>query len=205
MIINLWEEKQYPPKVEAMNEAVISLLAEGRDLNSLRVSEITGRAGIGKGTAYEYFSSKAEIIATALEYDLAKQVARLVEVEDKAESFRDMLEKLMDWVAENFERKSVFTLAFQPDAGVKELSKELGPDQCILKSAMSVIYKMIEQALVIGEKEGSIRKMDHYFGSVAIVSQVMSFSLYLGNPGKGNVSFTEAKEFAVDSIIKMLN
>ena len=77
MILNLWEEKQYPPKVVAMNEAVISLLAEGRELNSLRVSEITARAGIGKGTAYEYFSSKAEIIATALEYDLAKQIARL--------------------------------------------------------------------------------------------------------------------------------
>lgn len=205
MIVNLWEEKQYPPKVEAMNEAVISLLAEGRDLSSLRVSEITQRAGIGKGTAYEYFSSKAEIIATALEYDLAKQIARLVEIEGQTAGFRDMLEKLMDWMAESFEKKSVFTMAFRQDAGVKELSKELEPDRCVFETAMGVIYKMIEQALVIGEQEGVIKEMNHYFGSVAIVSQVMSFSMYLGNPQYANVSMEEAKAFAVESIIKMLN
>lgn len=205
MIENLWEEKQYPPKVVAMNEAVISLLAEGRDLNSLRVSEITARAGIGKGTAYEYFSSKAEIIATALEYDLAKQIARLVEIEEKANGFREMLENLMVWMAESFKNNSGFTMAFRHDTGLKEISRELESEMCPLKTGIEVIYKMIEQALIIGEEEGVIKKMDHYFGSVAIVSQVISFSLYLGNPEYVNVSAEEAREFAVNSIIKMLN
>lgn len=205
MVVNFWEEKQYPPKVIAMNEAVISLLAEGRDLNTLRVSEITARAGIGKGTAYEYFSSKAEIIATALEYDLAKQVACLAEIEQQAKGFREMLEKLMDWVTESFEKQSVFTMTFRPNAGVKELSKELESDRCIFEMTKGVIHKMIEQALVLGEREGVIKEMDHYFGFVAIISQVMSFSLYLGNPQSANVSLEEAKVFAVDSIIKMLN
>lgn len=67
-----------------MNEAVVSLLTEGKELSTLRVSEITGRAGIGKETAYEYFSSKAELIATALEYNLAKQLERLALLVEKA-------------------------------------------------------------------------------------------------------------------------
>ena len=91
MATGFFEKKEYPPKVIAMNEAVISLLAEGREITSLRVSEITERAGIGKGTAYEYFASKAEIIMSAMEYDLDKQIARLAEMEEKATGFRDML------------------------------------------------------------------------------------------------------------------
>ena len=205
MLVNLWEEKKYPPKVEAMNEAVISLLREGRELSSLTVSEITARAGIGKGTAYEYFSSKAEIIASALEYDLAKQIAWLVEIERTADGFVDMLERLMDWVAENFERQSVFTFLFRPDTGMRELSKELGDQKCIFESASMVIYKMIEQALVIGENEGVIKKVEHYFGVVAIVSQVTSLSMYLGKPEYAGISLEKAKKFAVDSIVKMLN
>ena len=44
------------PKVKATYQAVILLLMEGADINNLTVSEITGRAGIGKGTAYESVS-----------------------------------------------------------------------------------------------------------------------------------------------------
>ena len=41
---------------------VISLVQQGRSLNELKVSEIAEASGIGKGTCYEYFSSKEEII-----------------------------------------------------------------------------------------------------------------------------------------------
>ena len=44
-------------KVLAMYQAVIEFINEGCDINTLKVAVITGRAGIGKGTAYEYFSS----------------------------------------------------------------------------------------------------------------------------------------------------
>ena len=51
-------DKEYPPKVKAMYEAVLELFASGREFGTLKVSEITAKAGIGKGTAYEYFSTK---------------------------------------------------------------------------------------------------------------------------------------------------
>lgn len=34
----------------------------------MKVSEITGRAGIGKGTAYEYFKSREHLLMDALDY-----------------------------------------------------------------------------------------------------------------------------------------
>ena len=42
-----------PKKVLAMYGAVIDLINEGCDINTLKVADITTRAGIGKGTAYE--------------------------------------------------------------------------------------------------------------------------------------------------------
>lgn len=45
-------------KVLAMYQAVIEFINEGCDINTLKVADITGRAGIGKGTAYEYFFFK---------------------------------------------------------------------------------------------------------------------------------------------------
>ena len=45
-------------KVLAMYRAVRELLEEGVNPEQIKVSDVTGRAGIGKGTAYEYFRSK---------------------------------------------------------------------------------------------------------------------------------------------------
>ncbi len=59
----------YSPKEIAIYQAVVELLEEGSDLNNLTVAEITGKAGIGKGTAYEYFSDKEEMIAKAILYN----------------------------------------------------------------------------------------------------------------------------------------
>lgn len=61
--------KEYFPKEIAIYQAVIELFEEGADINSLTVSEITARAGIGKGTAYDYFSGKEEMIAKAFFYN----------------------------------------------------------------------------------------------------------------------------------------
>lgn len=207
MLASILEQKEYPPKVVAMNEAVASLWAEGRDLGSLTVAEITSRAGIGKGTAYEYFSSKEELIATALEYDLKIQLEHLIAIEEQSTGFRDILEKLMDWLKENFQNNSIFTVFLRHDAAVKKIMNELpeGKCKCDPKQGAEIVRTMISQALAVGEAEGIIKKQNPYFGVVAVISQLMSFSIYLANPEYTEVTIDEAREFAVESIIKMLN
>lgn len=60
---------EYLPKERAVYQAVLELFEEGTDINNLTVAKITERAGIGKGTAYEYFSGKEEMIAKAFLYN----------------------------------------------------------------------------------------------------------------------------------------
>ena len=62
------ESREFAPKVLATYRAVIDLFREGADLNNLTVSEITAKAGIGKGTAYEYFKSREHLLMDALDY-----------------------------------------------------------------------------------------------------------------------------------------
>lgn len=69
-ITGLEAPNQVPPKVTAMYRAVSTLLREDKDISEMSVSMITGLAGIGKGTAYEYFDSKEEIIVCALLYEI---------------------------------------------------------------------------------------------------------------------------------------
>lgn len=57
---------ELPEKVLLLYKAVDSLIEEGADVAGMRVQEITERAGIGKGTAYDYFDSKEEIIVYGL-------------------------------------------------------------------------------------------------------------------------------------------
>ena len=66
--------KETRPKVLALYRGVLELLDEGADVNGIKVSDITARAGIGKGTAYDYFKSREEIIACALLYDVEQKI-----------------------------------------------------------------------------------------------------------------------------------
>ena len=55
-----------PEKVLKLYEAVIQFAKEGAVITNLTVSEISSKAGIGKGTTYEYFESKEELISRAI-------------------------------------------------------------------------------------------------------------------------------------------
>lgn len=69
-ITGLEAPDRVPPKVIAMYRAVSTLLRENKDISEMSVAMITGQAGIGKGTAYEYFDAKEEIIVGALLYEI---------------------------------------------------------------------------------------------------------------------------------------
>ena len=53
------------------------------------------QAGIGKGTVYEYFTSREEIISKAMAYRLRGEADALSERVDKAEGFEQKLDTLL--------------------------------------------------------------------------------------------------------------
>ena len=85
-------------------EAVLRLLEQGRDMGSLRVSEIAEEAGIGKGTIYEYFPSREELLEAAVLYQQGKAYRLLREGMRAEKSFDGRLSLLCGHVLQAMQR-----------------------------------------------------------------------------------------------------
>lgn len=104
----LEEFQEVPPKVLQMYEAVIRLIEEGEDASSVRVSTITDRAGIGKGTAYDYFDTKEDIVACAVVFHIRRMFSLLEQELQKQESFEHQLLWLLEEMSRESNRKYCF-------------------------------------------------------------------------------------------------
>ena len=92
---------QVPPKVIAMYRAVNTLLRENKDIPEMSVSMITGLAGIGKGTAYEYFDAKEEIIVCALLYEIRMVTEQASEQIKNCRDMESQIEQMLLLVEEH--------------------------------------------------------------------------------------------------------
>ncbi len=99
---------EIPPKVLLMFEAVKQLIGEGVDVNSIRVSSVTERAGIGKGTAYEYFDSKEEMIACAFLFYLNRLGEHINATLMRLDSLQEQINYIFDELDKESEKKYCF-------------------------------------------------------------------------------------------------
>lgn len=84
----------------ALCEAAVSLLQLGKDRNSIKVAEIAALAGIGKGTVYDYFQSKDELIACSVRYYMEMQYEKLEKAVFRQSNLKDMIYIIMKWLDE---------------------------------------------------------------------------------------------------------
>lgn len=171
---------EHSPKVIAMYRAVAELFAEGADLNSLTVSEITSRAGIGKGTAYEYFSSKEEILAEALYYvmknaaeDLYRNLERKDNLNQKVNEILIDMEQHMHEVVCAF--KVLYIMMDNSVIGKKlrQLCHEKRDDEMLL---FELIEKLIREELGEGIQ---LAEEDILYLVLNISSRLLAYALYL--------------------------
>ncbi len=72
--------EKFAGKEKDILQATIKMLKQGVLPNELKVADIAEKAGIGKGTIYEYFSTKEDIIKSALEYMIINIILKIKEV-----------------------------------------------------------------------------------------------------------------------------
>ena len=100
--------KKLPSKVTALYDAVEELIAEDIDIKEIKVSDITCRAGIGKGTAYEYFKNKEEIISSAILYHIDSICSRIMEKMNALDDFAQMIEVIFCTMDEKIVKRGCF-------------------------------------------------------------------------------------------------
>lgn len=99
---------QVPSKVLLIYKAVEKLVAAGEDINVVRVAAITELAGIGKGTAYDYFETKEELLACSLLYQMRKLAGELREIFSEDKSFAQQIRNCLDEMESAEEKRKYF-------------------------------------------------------------------------------------------------
>lgn len=140
-------EEKLSPKVEALYKAVVELMLEGREIRKMKVSEITERAGIGKGTAYEYFESREELLLRALQYrqktwadNIRKELDRKSGFMEKADCLFDVIDHIIRKVKKEAQEEICNVFFLSPVFRARE---GCGVDE--------LLYHMVEEAKRGGE------------------------------------------------------
>ena len=180
------------PKVQALYDAVLELLNENADVNTLTVSDITKRAGIGKGTAYEYFKCKEEIIAGAIIYDAEKQGMESWERLEAIPGFEDKIRYCFRWVVESVQEQRAFArfmiLSVHPGSVRDDVMKKMQNmhDKCVENGGvgpMSIMTGLCE----CGRREGYIREELPVEAAVyLLLGSLTSLVMYMGKENKGD-------------------
>lgn len=76
-------------------EAALALTSQGVSPAALTIQQLADAAGIGKGTVYEYFSSKEEILQGVARYCFAQENARVAERFDRCRTLVDLENELV--------------------------------------------------------------------------------------------------------------
>lgn len=201
---------EIPEKVLLIYQAVPQMLKEGADINTLKVSEITERAGIGKGTAYEYFSSKEELITRALLFYIEKKVNDIENISESQNSFPDKIHAVLDYVEQNFDDIRGFCMLVRIETGSYEISEPLKNEYERMQETFDchrmdhLIDRMIEQ----GRQEGILTENNTFLCRMAFASQMMMYTAALLQQEKADLNVPETeklKTFVYHALVKSLN
>ena len=189
-------KEQIPSKVLQLYRGVIELILEGVDIRTLKVSDITQKAGIGKGTAYDYFDTREEIIVSAILHVMTC-IQEEVEAElAKRESFFDQMEYLLEVLEEKMAERECFLhfihlLTDTSICGLKlqERMKETGQDNY---SLVTMLVRLIREGMERGEL-----RTDLPIGYLcyAVSSQIVCFMASVSFPEIGQITAGELKPY----------
>ena len=198
------EISQIPSKVLLLYQAVNELLEEGTDPGKIHVSTITDRAGIGKGTAYEYFDSKDEIVVHSVVYQMLTEVNALERGLMERESFREQLNFLLDEVDANGNRDNCFLRLVHLLTDNSDLScqvkKMLESKECAQYRPEQLFRKVLGAAVERGELNRDL-PLDYMVYSMG--ARVLAYMVSLNDRGL-QIDHVRMRELVYDGILAEL-
>ena len=201
-----------PKKARLMFEAGIGYGHEKIDPGSLTVQDITARAGVGKGTAYEYFSSKEELIALALFFDYGLRILELQELLEKKKNFEEKMLGLLDWLHDNKSYHMTFVKMIQISAGDEGVCQMLQTriPQDVFDGMHSYLMEEGDALMEEGYEQGYFAETDKVKRRLALAGMVVNLVLTLHGDEKKESSFfimdyKDMRQYAYTTLIKTLS
>lgn len=192
------------PKERALYEAVLTLMNDGVSISSLKVSDIAKKAGIGKGTTYEYVKSKEELIGRALFYGIHMMLGELYSAVEKKECFYESFMAILDWIDLNFKEKKILYQLISLDETECQFPREI---RQFMKERMHLAQYLEEHVSKISRKaveEGLISAAANVnLINIMLLNSIISYVVYQKIPQLGGkVGCNEMRRFLYNSILK---
>ena len=199
-----------PEKVKRMFEAVSRLVVEKADLSAITEQMITERAGIGKGTAYSYFSSREELIVLALFYDYGKLLQELELILGQTEGFRNKMYRILDWLYEHGEYHMTFIHMVQMCIGSQKnlCDMRTGSYKCLFDSMQDYMRSRGDAMMEQGFCEGLFTQKDAVRRRMAFATMVLQVAMTFGEKSEKSffpMPYEEVREYAYEGMIKILS
>lgn len=191
------------PKEEALYKSVLALLDEGYVLIDLKVSDIAKKAGVGKGTTYEYFKSKEELIGKALFYSLHLKIQNLLYEIRKEKGFRNILYAIFNWMDENLNADHFLYQILSIDGVGYKIPEEVRTVLLNETRLFQIIQEKLGEFGKCAAQEGLIPKdASQNLVNISIINGIISYMVYLRFQKTMNeVNKDQMKAFVYNSIL----
>ncbi|SCH26910.1 transcriptional repressor BetI [uncultured Ruminococcus sp.] len=149
-----FEYRKFSEKEIALYEAVNALLRRGEVISDLRVADIAQQAGIGKGTVYEYVSSKEELIAKAFLYHLGQELEQLRAGLASEKGFKEQCQAVFGCIYRDFSSGMNMLQLFLASNLSQQLLQTMERHRDSFDAAVDELFALLDQMLDQGVKEG---------------------------------------------------
>ena len=164
----------------ALFQAVIDLIEEDVDIHSIKVSDITNRAGIGKGTAYEYFSSKEEMVAKAIIWSGEKLFQKIMGILRTTGSLKGQIMAVLDFIETEMSSSRCSTQLMRLQGQECQMKEHLYREYAKFGGSQSQVESVLRILTEQGKREGTIpADMPETFVTMVLMAGFMSYFVYL--------------------------
>lgn len=194
-------KEQLPKKVLMLYDAVRELLEEEVDIRNMTVSEITQKAGIGKGTAYDYFETKEDIIAFAICFHIEQSIKDFEKKLMKQETFQKRLQFTLDEAAKTKACKHVMqyvNLLFDSGQVGKLLRSQMEPAAFEECPPLRLCMELVNEGVKSGELRDDLPV--HYMVYV-LLGKIVTYVAYLVKSQKKEIADAQFRQYIMDGIM----
>lgn len=168
--------------------SVASNIFQEKGYHKTKMNEIAQEAGIGKGTIYEYFSSKKELFEEVYIINLQNFYLGFEEIYNKKSSFKDRIIEIFKYEFRNMNVQKSLAESFfaQGDLISEKIKKAFVP--CMKKTHMFII-EIIKDGIEEGvlKKDIDVEMMASYI--IGISNNYLGMRLFLLNEKEEDIDF----------------
>ena len=200
--------KNYSEKEISVFNGILSLCKEGKKIYNITVQDIATAANVGKGTLYEYFSSKEDIILNAITYFLVQDTIAAQQIAAMDIPFKAKVFSLYDLLQNSMENGFAMISRLVLSGDVVDISQLISQNSFAVQKAVEKCNAIIMEILKSGADEGAIKlQFDSEYIAMAIKANLacVTSCQHLPSCNESVCQIEQKKQTAYTLLLKSLN